>query len=982
VAVASLPSPMCSAALQYARRGWPVFPCRENDGEPYLVKTGARKGETRTPRAKAPYVGHGVSDATTDETTIIGWWKRWPNALIGLAMGRNGLFALDFDPRTDATTGEVWTLERLKAETEAQIGCEIPTSLAAMTPSGGVHVYLMQPKDGGAEIRNRGNLPLHVDVRGIGGYAIAPPSIIAEPVEQASIGRYSWLRGKQDAIVAEAPAQLIEILRAPKARPANNIAGGTPAAPSSSFASPSPAGRLVRDPSASSGPIDPDDAVQEAIRRYGAAVLDGEVQIAAAAADGTRNNTISACALTLGHLVGAGALTRTIVVAALTDVARAWPDLDKSIRSIESGVDRGAEEPRDLSAVIDKARERAARADRWRSRASSSHAPGPDQGDTSDQSFRMEGSGEGKAGSGSGGEDPAALDIACSWYPLTDMGNAERFRDRFGDDFRWSSALGWLGWDGRRWAVLDQDEKTVPAVLLGKVFDMVRAIQDEAEAVAETGIAKPLWLDDWEEIPEPQRYTLTSLQFAELGEYRRGEAAGNPLNSVIDVKKGRIVTRADKLREWGRTSEASGKLGCIANLIRPWLAASADAFDTDPLAINVLNGTLRFRRVRQGGDLLKWKAEWRLDPHDRADLITKLASVEFDRDALCPIYDDMFAWAQPSAGMRRYLHQWGGLSMTGDMGEQKLHFWYGRGGNGKSTVIDAWCAAIGDYTSTIGIETFLDQGVKKRGDQASPDLARLGGVRLLRTSEPEKGGKLAAALIKLVTGGEPMTVRFLNRGFFDLQPIFKLTISGNFRPEIPDTDDGIWRRVKLIPWDQRVRDEQHPEGTRDKDPDLAKKLRTELSGIFNRLIGGLLDWLENGLVEPSEVTMATQAYRSDSDPLGRFLTLCTRPNRDGRVQSSKLHAVFVAWCRAAGEREWSNKGLAKAMADKGFAKKASDGMQWLGIELIREVSDFIDHEGNPLPFSLPDDAAPTDPAQASARGSPSPWSEADDGLPP
>lgn len=975
MSVTSLPSPMCSAALQYARQGWPVFPCRECDGEPFRN----RKGAMETPRAKAPYVGNGFKDATTDEAVIKGWWQRWPNAMIGLAMGRNGLFVLDFDPRADDATGEVWTLERLKAETEAQIGCELPTSLAAMTQSDGVHVYLRQPKDGNAAIRNRGNLPLHVDVRGQGGYVIAPPSVLY-PADGSEPRRYRWLRGRHDVEPAEAPAELVAVLRAPKVRADKNAAGDQPAPSSSTTAD----GRPARAPDAPLAPIDPDYAVEEAVRRYAYAALDGEVRNAAALPEGNRNNGISICALTLGHLVGAGALARATVVNALGDVARRWPDYEKTLASIESGVDRGAEEPRDLSAVKEKARERAERGRQWqernRARSAGSPAPDPDLAET-DQPFRMEGSGQDKADAGSGGDDgdepdaADALNRKLSWYPLTDLGNAERFRDRFGQDFRWSSALGWVGWDGRRWAVLDQDEKLVPAVLLGKVFDTIRAIQDEADAVEASGGAKPEWFDEWEDAPEPERWKLSPIEMAEVRLWRTNDGQPNPLNKVVGVKGGRVITRADKLREYGRTSEGAGKLGCIANLVRPWLAAAAGSFDADPLALNVLNGTLRFRRVWQA-DRSRWKAEWRLDPHAREDLMTKLAPVAFDRQAKSPIYDDMFVWAQPSKGMRRYLHQWGGLSMTGDMGEQKLHFWYGLGGNGKSTVIDAWCAAIGDYTGTIGIETFLDQGIKKRGDQATPDLARLGGVRLLRTSEPEKGGKLATALIKLVTGGEPLTVRFLNRGFFDLQPIFKLTISGNFRPEIPDTDDGIWRRVKLIPWSQRVRDEQHPEGTRDKDPDLPKKLRGELSGIFNRLVDGVLDWLENGLVEPEEVTKATLAYRSDSDPLGRFLRLCTQARPDARVQSSKLHAVFVAWCKAAGEREWSNKGLAKAMADKGFEKKASDGMQWLGIELIREARDFVDEQGNPLPFSVEESPA--------SGGSPAPsrWQDDDGGLPP
>lgn len=187
---------MCSAALQYARRGWPVFPCREHDGEAYRN----RKGEMVTPKAKQPYVATGFKVATTDEDQIRAWWRRWPNAMIGLPLGAvtrdgDGFFALDFDPRIDEETGEEFTLDLLKERLIAQMGCDLPGSLSVRTPSGGVHVYLRQPRDGGGEIRNRGNLPVHVDVRGRGGYVIAPPSRIVEPCADASPGHYRWLHG-------------------------------------------------------------------------------------------------------------------------------------------------------------------------------------------------------------------------------------------------------------------------------------------------------------------------------------------------------------------------------------------------------------------------------------------------------------------------------------------------------------------------------------------------------------------------------------------------------------------------------------------------------------------------------------------------------------------------------------------------------------------------------------------------------------------
>jgi putative DNA primase/helicase len=243
------PSGICQAALFYARRGWPVFPCREAD------ETLPSKGDGKPPRilkAKQPYTPHGLNDATTDEHQIKLWWTRWPKAMIGLPMGVNGCFALDFDPRTDAETGEVFTLERLKGELEAAIGGALPTSLAVVTPSDGVHVYLAQPGDvakGAEPIRNRGNLPRHVDVRGQGGYVIAPPSLIHPGTPQER--QYRFLRGKWDAEVGQAPAALVELLRG-KARKAAPAAAGNAAADQAATAFPSPS----------------DDPVEEAVRRY------------------------------------------------------------------------------------------------------------------------------------------------------------------------------------------------------------------------------------------------------------------------------------------------------------------------------------------------------------------------------------------------------------------------------------------------------------------------------------------------------------------------------------------------------------------------------------------------------------------------------------------------------------------------------------------------------------------------------------------
>jgi putative DNA primase/helicase len=988
---------MGQAALQYVRRGWPVFPCRERDE--HWVNAAKKAGVFK---AKAPYGGKGLKDATCDEARIVAWWKQHPDAMIGVPMGVNGCFALDFDPRVeedvDPETGEVtgtreFTLEQLKAELEAMLGVALPPSLTAITQSGGVHVWYRQPDDGEAPIRNRGNLPDHVDVRGEGGYVVGPPSLIYDD-DGAEKGRYRWLGRsgdwRDDAAIAAAPAELIAVLRARKQRVA------APAAPR-------PA---AGDPSAALAQADDD------VRKYALVALDGECREIREAPSGRRNAQLNTSALKVASLVAAGALEASLARAMVESAARANPGDDDDrqlIATIDSGWTAGLASPRDLSEIAAAARSRRERGNRAgppRARAAPRPAPAapgdaketePFRGGRADglpilgvaevERFKRASAawferrcehvelakaaierlafsaGRRIAGGlldetavkealwdlygehvadvqhadidraiGDGiarGFDPEPLLLAmkCSGYPLTAFGMAERFRDRFGMNFRFTTATGWLGWDERRWKVLDQDEKTPPAEVIGAVWDTVRAVQEEARLVADTGVR-------WGLVTEGKQKRLDLQE-------------GNPHGLDKWIPKGKdFELLSSKIAVFGRQSETSGQPASIALLARRWLTLPFAAFDNDPYALNVMNGTLRFSRETLPDDTVIARVE--IEPHSREQLNTKLSPVEYDPDATCPLYDGMFEWAQPLPAMRRYLHQVGGYAMTGDPGEQKLWFWYGRGRNGKGVTIESWSHVTGDYGDSIPIESFTEQAIKKRGDSASPDLAKLGGVRLLRASEPGRNERLNTGLIKFVTGGEPVPVRNLHRGFFNLVPKFKLIISGNTKFDIPDTDDGIWGRLKLVSW---LRNIDHPPPNSEgwwpkKDLHLVSKIKArEGPGVLNRLIEGLLDYMTNGLIEPSEVTEATTAYREGSDPLARFLKLCVVEDAESSVPSSRLHDVFVAWCKAAGEKEWSNKGFSKALEEKGFEKHRSDGMKWRGLRLVKDVGDFVGEDG-------------------------------------
>lgn len=406
--------------------------------------------------------------------------------------------------------------------------------------------------------------------------------------------------------------------------------------------------------------------------------------------------------------------------------------------------------------------------------------------------------------------------------------------------------------------------------------------------------------------------------------------------------------RSEKLKLWGRASEEARRLSKIAKRSKARLVVSVHELDADPFKINLENGTLVVQQTSEGSMYITLK------PHDPADLITKVMPVKYDPAATCPTYDRFLEEVQPNPAVRRYLHQWGGYCLTGDVSEQKILFNWGKGKNGKSTLLDTWAYILGDYSTTVPIETFSKATHSRSAGQASPDLAMLHAVRMVRASEPERGSKLNEALIKLVTGGEEIAVRHLNRPYFMLRPRFKLIMSGNYRPTIDGADEGIWRRIDYLPWSVTI-----PEEKRDKH--LAEKLRAEASGILNRLLEGLRDWLANGLIQPPEVIEATAEHRDESDPLGQFLKMCAISAKGSRVQAGILHEVFCAWAKATGKSEWSAKGLAKAMQERGYKKSKSDKRYWMDIKLIRTAADFVDANGRPLkdqPGGNPDDEIP------------------------
>ena len=318
-----------------------------------------------------------------------------------------------------------------------------------------------------------------------------------------------------------------------------------------------------------------------------------------------------------------------------------------------------------------------------------------------------------------------------------------------------------------------------------------------------------------------------------------------------------------------------------------------------------------------------------LRPHDRADLITKCTGVDYQAWA-CPRWTAFLERVIPDEAVRGYVRRAVGYALTGSTRESCVFFLYGGGKNGKSVFTGILEHLLADYWTKTRAETIM-----QKRDQGIPnDIAALRGLRLCTVSEVNEGQRLNEALIKDLTGGDTLSARLLYGEFFNFKPQFKLWLYGNHKPKVRGTDEGIWRRMRLIPFTVTITEEE-------KDAELPAKLRAELPGILDWAVQGCTEWQQIGLQEPQQVREATEEYRQEMDNVARFLSdRCTdTPDDRGNCEAPAhpLYRSYDTWCKAANEHACAERTFSEVLTKKGFAKKRTNrGMQYSGIRLLND----------------------------------------------
>ncbi|WP_158511372.1 DNA primase family protein [Pseudonocardia dioxanivorans] len=466
-------------------------------------------------------------------------------------------------------------------------------------------------------------------------------------------------------------------------------------------------------------------------------------------------------------------------------------------------------------------------------------------------------------------------------HTFNDMGNARRLVELCGDDVRHFRGT-WYVWDGKRFA-RDQDYR----------------VQEQAKRV-------PL------EMRKQAYRAISASKELSHDERKAAETSARELLKFADASGNRL--RLASMIELARTEPEI-------------TVTDADAFDSDPWAFNVQNGTIDLRT----GELRE---------HSRGDMITRISPATYDPDARSELFDKFLARIQPDPVERRALQLCVGYTLTGFTGEAKLFTANGGGRNGKNVLLDTVAHLLGDYyrKAPAGFLTAR----KEDGTSASPDMADMRGARMVMASETERGDRLAESRVKELTGDRTITARFLYGDFFSFRPTFKIWLLTNYRPSVRGTDEGIWSRLALIPFREYITPEERDPHLTDKLIGLFNGDPSDLSGVLTWAVEGARAWASNKtLALPDTWRAAAEDYRVEQDLMGAFLSdhCIFRP---GEITTSgDLYAHYVWWCRQAGEHARSQRAFSielkqrpeymknKVLARKSDGRVVFDGMRGL-----------------------------------------------------
>jgi putative DNA primase/helicase len=450
------------------------------------------------------------------------------------------------------------------------------------------------------------------------------------------------------------------------------------------------------------------------------------------------------------------------------------------------------------------------------------------------------------------GESPAEaaqgtkkIRIPEAQHLTTDQANAVRIVKRYGQRLM-VSADRWFAWVGTHWA---QDDAAVYRFALN----------------------------------------LSKVIHAEADQYRAKKAE----SSEEREKNDKI---ADALVSWARKSEMRGTIEAALGLAKRMLAVKAEDLDADPWALNCANGTVNLRTGL-------------ISPHNPDDYLTRFIGLPYLPQAKAPLFETVIARVACEEGnavrpLSSFLQRWFGYCATGSVREQKFAVHYGQGRNGKSTVLDIVAEVLGDYAATAAPGLLMSNS----RDRHPTEIADLAGRRMVTAHETGEGGVLREDFVKQATGGDKIKARYMRGDFFEFLPTHKLQLLTNHKPVIKGQDEGIWRRVMLVPFKARFgTPEEVASGKASclRDTRIVEHLAVEKEGVLAWIVAGAVEWFREGLNPPDVVLTASKDYQTGQDRVLQFVndeceTGAEYEEKISTPFNGGLYPAYSNWCKTGG----------------------------------------------------------------------------------
>jgi len=338
---------------------------------------------------------------------------------------------------------------------------------------------------------------------------------------------------------------------------------------------------------------------------------------------------------------------------------------------------------------------------------------------------------------------------------------------------------------------------------------------------------------------------------------------------------------------------------------RPELSCVPDDLDKDPMFLACPNGTVALEHGL-------------LVDSDPADLITHVTGVRFEENAQAPRWQQFLKEVfvhpdgKPDLELIRYIQRAVGYSLTGKTTERSIFICIGQGANGKSTFLNTVHYVIGSYAGLIPFSSLM----QKPGSDYGNDIAALRGKRFVSAIETDQMQYMNESKIKRLTGGDPIQCRFLFKEYFAYFPTYKLWLACNHKPKIRGTDQAIWDRVKVVPFNNRF-----VKGSAQTDKDLVEKLKKEGPGILAWMVDGARQWVEKGLGDCQQVEDAIKDYRTEEDVFQEFLDDAVVKSPGAFTSVLEVWQKYNDWAKTNGHPEMSNTtAMGIEMKQRGYVK--------------------------------------------------------------